>query len=379
MPISPKQPPATGPAACDGGRTIGAVTIPKLAIRLHGGLAPRRCVELAVAAETHGFSSVWFAENPFGRGVLPAASACAAATARLRIGIGVFNPFNRHPTLMAMEIGALDELSRGRAALGIGAGIAAQVERMGFGYDRPIGAVRDAFAIVRGLLRGETVTHEGRDFSATDVKLDFTPLRSDLPLFMAARGDQSLRLCGEVADGLMISNMCNPAFTAAAVGKIRASARAKGREAPFEVVQYVPCAVSDDADAAIRMAKDMVAAMLPVYWTLGDRFAPARAALARGSGISEAEFSAAVEELRIGTPAAEALDDRFIAAFALAGTPAQCIEQAAIYRDAGVTEIALAFGGAQPEVAIAALGKLIAGLTPTGRTQPPRRPSRRGL
>jgi len=313
-----------------------------------------------VAAERHRFSSVWFAENPFGRGALPAASACAAATERVRIGIGVFNPFNRHPTLMAMEIAALDELSMGRAALGIGAGIAVQVERMGFGYDRPIGAVRDAFAIVRALLRGEAVTHAGRVFSTTDVKLDFTPSRPDVPLFMAARGDQGLRLCGEVADGLMVSNMCNPAFTAEAVGKVVAAARAKGREGPFEVVQYVPCAVSDDADAAKRMAKDMVAAMLPVYWTLGDRFAPARAALAHGSGIAEEEFGAAVDRLRTGTPAAEALDDRFVAAFAIAGTPAQCTEQAASYSEAGVTEIALTFGGPRPEEQMEALGTLTA-------------------
>ena len=83
--------------------------LPKLSVRLHGGIDPRRCIDLAVVADANGFDSVWFAENPFNRGVLPAASACAAATRRLRIGIGVFNPYNRHPTLIAMEIGALEE------------------------------------------------------------------------------------------------------------------------------------------------------------------------------------------------------------------------------------------------------------------------------
>ena len=85
-------------------------------LRLHGGLDPHRCVELAKAVEANNFASVWFAENPFERGVLPTAAACAVATRRIRIGIGVWNPFNRHPSLIAMEIGALDELAQGAPA-----------------------------------------------------------------------------------------------------------------------------------------------------------------------------------------------------------------------------------------------------------------------
>src|SRR6266851_4143649 len=69
---------------------------PRLGIRLHGGLAPQRCVELAVAAEAQGFASAWFAENPLERGALPALAACAAATRRIELGIGVWNPFLRH-------------------------------------------------------------------------------------------------------------------------------------------------------------------------------------------------------------------------------------------------------------------------------------------
>ena len=63
-------------------------------------------------------------------------TACALATRRLRIGAGVFNPYSRHPTLMAMEIAAFDELCEGRAVLGIGAGIASRVSRMQVPTDR---------------------------------------------------------------------------------------------------------------------------------------------------------------------------------------------------------------------------------------------------
>src|SRR5215471_15975054 len=108
--------------------------LPQVGVRLHGGMAPARCIELARAADAAGFASVWFAENPFHRGVLPAVSACVVSTERVRIGVGVVNPYNRHPTLIAMEFAALDELAAGRALLGIGSGTGAQIERMGFPY-----------------------------------------------------------------------------------------------------------------------------------------------------------------------------------------------------------------------------------------------------
>src|SRR5207237_1029077 len=94
------------------------VGFPRLGVRLHGGLAPGQCVELATAAEANGLASVWFAENPLERGTLPALAACAAATKRIELGPGVWNPYLRHPAQIAMDIAALDELSGGRVSLG---------------------------------------------------------------------------------------------------------------------------------------------------------------------------------------------------------------------------------------------------------------------
>ena len=121
---------------------------PGLAIRLDGTTDPLRSARLAAAADRAGFRTVWFAENPFQRGVLPAASASAVATTAIGIGIGVFNPFNRHPSLMAMEIAALDELAGGRAILGIGVGVPPVIARFA-GFERPVAAMRDAVAILR--------------------------------------------------------------------------------------------------------------------------------------------------------------------------------------------------------------------------------------
>src|SRR5262245_42716900 len=259
--------------------------LPKLSVRLSGGIAPARCVELARAAEAAGYACVWFAENPFNRGVLPAAAACAAATARLGIGIGVFNPYNRHPTLIAMEIGALDELAQGRARLGIGSGIASATERMGLSAERPLAAVRDAVTIVRAMLAGEAVSYSGRAFSVSEAKLDFKPRRPDMPILMAARGEQALALAGKIADGLMISNMCPPDFAGYAVALMHKSAREAGRKPPAEVVQYVPCAARRDRNEAVALAKQAIAEMLPSFWSLGERVASAKSALLRAGEL----------------------------------------------------------------------------------------------
>src|SRR5215813_5476967 len=274
--------------------------LPKLSVRLSGAIDPRRCIEIAKMADANRYHSVWFAENAFGRGVLPAASAASAATQSIGIGIGVLNPYNRHPTLIAMEIGALDELAQGRARLGIGSGIAASTERMALSTDRPLAAVRDAITIVRALLKGEEIDYAGRVFSARNVKLEYQALRPDLPLLMAARGEQALALCGKIADGLMISNMCPAQFTQAAVRAVHASARQAQRPAPAEVVQYIPCAVRLDRAEAYGLAKAAIGETLPSFWALGQRVPSAKAALLQAAGLSEADFATAVGRLHVG-------------------------------------------------------------------------------
>ena len=321
-------------------------TFPRLSLRLHGGLSPQQCVAQAQAAEAAGFAGVWFAENPFSRGIVPAAAACALATRDLRIGAGVFNPYNRHPTLIAMEIGALDELAPGRVRLGIGSGIGFAVERMGFGWDRPLTTLREAVVIVRALLRGEEVSHAGPAFQINKVKLDYRA-RADIPIFMAGRGERSLRACGELADGLIVSNMCGVAFAARAVDVLHEAARSAGRTRLPEVVQYLPCFPRADREEAQRLAARAVADVLPAYWRLGQRLPAAKQALLAGSGIDEAELAGLVARLDAGEAAQTALDARFVAGLTIAGNAEDCRRQAAAYAKAGVSELALTFAAAE--------------------------------
>jgi 5,10-methylenetetrahydromethanopterin reductase len=329
--------------------------LPKISVRVEGGMAPSTCVELARAAEAAGLAGVWFAENAFARGILPAAAACAAATRTLRINAGVFNPYSRHPTMMAMEIGALDELSGGRASVGVGAGIAAATEKMGLSAQKPLQAMRDCIVILRGLLSGGAVDHAGPSFSARKVKLDYKP-RPDIPIYLAARGDLMVKLSGEAADGLLISNMVSAGFAQRVAGMMRAAGSAAGRPDGGAVVQYMPASVHPDRDVALRAAKAAVGEMLPRFWTLAQKLEQAKQALLTGSGVSEDQFARFSERLRAGEDPAQVLDDRSALAFSIAGTPDECIEQARRYHEAGVTELAVTFSGPDPAGQIARLG-----------------------
>lgn len=319
----------------------------KISLRLHGGMRAADCVALAKVADAAGCHGLWFAENPFARGIVPAMTACAAVTGKVKIGPGVLNPFARHPALIAMEIGALDEFSGGRVRLGIGAGVGQAIERMGFRYDRPVAAVRDAVTIIRALLRGDTAEHAGRVIAAKGIGLDFKS-RANLPIYMAGRGDQTLRLCGELADGLFISNMCAPGFVARAIEVVRDAAAAAHRATPIDVVQYVPCSVQADRSEAVRAAKRAVADMLPGFWRLAQRVSSAKNALLLGSNIGLEEFDRSVAGLAAGKSPEVLLDERFVNAFAIFGTAEECRAQIAGFARIGVTELALTFSGPEP-------------------------------
>jgi|SRR5215470_2276869 len=330
---------------------------PRIALRVHGGLSARDCAAHARAAEDAGFSTVWFAENAFGRGAMSGLAASALATRTIRLGVGVFNPFTRHPTLIAMETAALDELSDGRVVLGIGSGI--RHGQMGLGAPRRIAAVRDAIQIVSRLLRGETVEYEGPVFSAHGARLECPLRRAAVPIFMAAMGDRALDLGGRLADGVMISNLSPPAFTRRAVGLVARGAAAAERPMPGEIVQYVTGAIDDDPRAARRRAKAAVGPMLVAYCHHGRASAATQSALRDYNGLIPDEFARIVRRLADGDAPADVIDDALLDCYAIAGTASECLDRCDTYGEAGVTELGFSFAGEQPLRDIARVGRAL--------------------
>jgi 5,10-methylenetetrahydromethanopterin reductase len=97
--------------------------------------------------------------------------------------------------------------------------------------------------------------------------------------------------------------------------------------------------------------------MLPAYWALAQRLPGARSALLEGTDISDDDFTAAVSRLKGGETADKVLDERYVAAFTIAGNADDCRERAAAYAAAGVTELALTFFGPAAAADMAYIGK----------------------
>lgn len=341
---------------------MNSAALPRIGIRLSSGLGPRYCIDLAQAAEASGFASIWFAENPFQIGVFTAAGACAAATERVRIGIGVVNPYTRHPVQIAMEFAALDGLCWNRGTLGIGSGIPSQVNRIGLDTSRPVTAVREAIAIIRPMLAGGRVTYDGAVFSVSNAQLLSWicpyPPQSGPPIFIAAAGEPMLRACGEVADGLIVSNLTPLTSTKRMISIVGEAAANAGRPKPV-IVQYVPCVARPDGEEARQRVKSAIAEMVRNFWPSWDDLPPVKEKIVAESGIPRRDFVAALDRLRRGEDGVSALDDRFVEAFAIAGTAEECLAQAARYHSAGVDELALTIAGLRPLTDLPYLGRAL--------------------
>lgn len=271
-------------------------------------------------AESLGCSFVWANDDRLQKDLFGVLAALALGTERVRLGPGVTNPYSRHPALLAAGIATLDELSGGRAVLGLGAG---GTNHRALGVERraPVATMRDAIRLVRGLLRGETVTVEGPVVSARDAVLDFEPPRPDVPIYVGARGPRMLELAGELADGAIVGNLATVEGWSYARARVRAGAERAGRDpAEVSLVAWFYCSLADDPELARDAVRPMVATSLvtsrPILADLGlelpERFAATMARL--GWSVSEA----AVREAGAVLPA-EALEW-----FSLAGTPAEC-------------------------------------------------------
>ncbi len=183
-------------------------------------------VALAQRAERLGFPEVWIPESSHGRGAFAVATHVAAKTATIGIGIGIVNPFWRHPSVIAMEAATLDEASGGRVRLGIGAALwtLRALGEIDARADKPLSAMREALVITRSMLRG-TAGIDATIFPArADGHLDFEPLRRDVPVYVGAVNAKMMELGGALADGVELGAITSPGYVRWSRERIEAGA-----------------------------------------------------------------------------------------------------------------------------------------------------------
>jgi 5,10-methylenetetrahydromethanopterin reductase len=217
---------------------------------LHHGLTDGATLaRQARLAEDCGYESLWVTERYFHEETFSMLGYLAAATRRLRLGVGVVNPFTRSPALTAMAAATLDRLSGGRLVLGVGRSERDVIEgRMGIPYGAPRGALEATVRTIRTLLDGERLAGGPAPFDL-HAKLALRPVQARLPIYLAAIGRSALRLAGAIADGVLLNAYVPTGYVPWAIRHVHDAAREAGRDpAGIEIACMIVVREGGDPD-----------------------------------------------------------------------------------------------------------------------------------
>ena len=153
----------------------------------------------------------------------------------------------RNVALTAMELATLHRLFPGRPNIGVGHGVQDWMAQVGARAESPLTLLREQTTALRALLAGERVTVDGRYVHLDDVALDQPP-GSPPAVLAGAGGPRSLRLCGEVADGVILTASTSLGQVGEALALVNEGRAAAGRTDAFEVVVYLLAATGPDAE-----------------------------------------------------------------------------------------------------------------------------------
>jgi 5,10-methylenetetrahydromethanopterin reductase len=303
----------------------------RFAVSLQNDRPIAETVEHARLAEALGYREIWTNENGHYRGIFTVASTIAAHTTTAQIGLGIVNPFHRHPSVIAMEAAALDEASGGRLKLGIGAAqwnlrhLGEADERTRRSYTSTVEAIQ----IIRALLRGDPVPASEQFTVSTRARLDFEPLRRDLPVYAGAVNERMLRAAGAYADSVELGAIMSAGYVRWALGVIGEGATAAGRDPASQDIA-APLMVSVGADA--KAAREAVKPGLAYYLHRVEKVVYAHS----GADAAAIESIREVTAKRGAQAGGALVTDEIIDTFAVAGDTALAIRRFREYAQAGI-------------------------------------------
>ncbi|MFQ5710678.1 MAG: 5,10-methylenetetrahydromethanopterin reductase [Candidatus Geothermarchaeales archaeon] len=294
--------------------------------------APQKIVEYSTSAERGGFEYVWITDHYCNRNTYVVLAAIALNTQKINLGPGVTNPYVISPAWTASAIASLDELSGGRAVLGLGAGDKVTLAALGISFEKPLSAISESVEVVRRLWRGEAVKYEGRMVKLDGANLLFKAAR-EIPVYVGAQGPKMLELAGRIGDGVLI-NASHPTDFEFAVERIRKGAEEAGRDpAAIDVVAYASFSVDYDAEKAKKKVMSVVAFIVAGC--------PPKVLERHGiPGEEASKISGALAKGDFGT-AFGSVTDRMVDAFSIYGTPEDCVKRIEGLIEMGVTQVVI--------------------------------------
>lgn len=285
-------------------------------------------------AEQAGFESLWVTERYFHEETFTLLGFLAAATQQIKLGVGVVNPYTRHPALLAMASATLDRLCGGRFMLGLGRSERFVIQdRMGIPYARPLATLEETVRHIRDLLAGAQRTTTTGHYRLHDVGLAIQPMQQRLPIYLAAIGPKALRLAGAVADGVVLNAYVPTGYVRFAVEEIRRAAREAGRDPnAIDIACMLIVRLTDDpASMWLSLKQRLVRLLAEPY--VGEIL------LEQGGfdpGILGPLRTSAAHDN--GKAALDLVRDEMVQSFYLVGNAAQCQARIAAYRQAGVDQ-----------------------------------------
>lgn len=308
-------------------------------------------VELAKRAEGLNLDYIWVCDHYHGRHVHSVLAVLAQATKRVKLGPGVTNPYLIHPAVTAAAIATLQELSRGRAVLGISAGDPFFLSTVGVRFRKPVLVVKEAIQVIRRLLRGGKVRFKGETLECSGARLRFKP-PDPVPIYVGGRKKRMLELAGEVADGALI-NASHPEDLKECLTYIQAGIRSKGRgRRSFDLVAYTCVSAHPNPARARKVARGVVAFVASSAPAVG----------LEKHGISEAKVERIRRKLQAGDieGAAKLVDERMLDAFSISGTPREVVDRFEELEEIGITQIVVGSPiGPKPLQALSSIGRLL--------------------
>jgi alkanesulfonate monooxygenase SsuD/methylene tetrahydromethanopterin reductase-like flavin-dependent oxidoreductase (luciferase family) len=203
----------------------------------------------ATAAEAAGVDELWVWEDCFQQGGIAQVAVALASTERLSVGVGLVPAPLRNVAAAAMEFATLEAMFPGRVRIAVGHGVQSWMQQAGAAVASPMTLLREYVSALRELLAGGPVTVEGRYVRLSDVQLEFPPQRR-LPILVGGTGPKTLRLAGEIADGVVVDSRYSTSTVLEALGHV-ATGRTDAEDRPFSTVLFLVCAPGDDAHALL--------------------------------------------------------------------------------------------------------------------------------